>query len=45
MVRAIVAGAGGRMGGRIINMIHKTEGITLSAAFEHPDSPVVGQEP
>jgi len=44
MVRAIVAGAGGRMGGRIINMIHKTEGITLSAAFEHPDSPVVGQD-
>ncbi|NOR06097.1 MAG: 4-hydroxy-tetrahydrodipicolinate reductase [Deltaproteobacteria bacterium] len=44
MVRAIVAGAGGRMGGRIINMIHKTEDITLSAAFEHPDSPAVGQD-
>ena len=44
MVRAIVAGAGGRMGGRIINMIHKTEGITLNAAFEHPDSPAVGQD-
>lgn len=44
MVRAIVAGAGGRMGGRIINMIHKTEGINLSAAFEHPDSPFVGQD-
>ena len=44
MVRAIVAGAGGRMGGRIINMIHKTEGITLSAAFEHPDSRAVGQD-
>ncbi|MEA1992257.1 MAG: 4-hydroxy-tetrahydrodipicolinate reductase [Thermodesulfobacteriota bacterium] len=44
MVRAIVAGAGGRMGGRIINMIHKTEGITLSAAFEYPDSPAVGQD-
>ena len=44
MVRAIVAGAGGRMGGRIINMIHNTEGINLSAAFENPDSPVVGQD-
>ena len=44
MVRAIVAGAGGRMGGRIINMINKTEGITLNAAFEHPDSPAVGQD-
>ncbi len=44
MVRAIVAGAGGRMGGRIINMIHKTEGINLSAAFEHQGSPAVGQD-
>ncbi len=44
MVRAIVAGAGGRMGGRIINIIHNTEGITLGAAFEHPDSPAVGQD-
>ncbi|MEA1866580.1 MAG: 4-hydroxy-tetrahydrodipicolinate reductase [Thermodesulfobacteriota bacterium] len=44
MIRAIVAGAGGRMGGRIINMIHETEGITPGAAFEHPDSPAVGQD-
>jgi len=44
MVRSIVAGAGGRMGSRIINMIHKTEGITLNAVFEHPDSPAVGQD-
>lgn len=44
MIRAIVAGAGGRMGGRIINMINNTEGITLKAAFEHPDSPAVGQD-
>ncbi len=44
MVRAIVAGAGGRMGGRIINMIKEDDGITLSAAFEHPDSPWVGKD-
>lgn len=44
MVRAIVAGAGGRMGGRITNVIHNTEGITLKAAFEHPDSPAVGKD-
>ncbi len=44
MVRAIVAGAGGRMGGRIITMINETEGIELAAAFERPDSPVVGQD-
>ncbi len=44
MVRAIVAGAGGRMGGRIITMISQTEGIELSAAFERPDSPAVGKD-
>jgi len=44
MVRAIVAGAGGRMGGRIITMITQAEGIELSAAFERPDSPSVGQD-
>jgi len=44
MVRAIVAGAGGRMGSRITNVIHNTEGITLKAAFEHPDSPAVGKD-
>ncbi len=44
MIKAIVAGAAGRMGGRIINMIHDTEGITLAAAFERADSPAVGQD-
>ncbi len=44
MIRAIVAGAGGRMGGRIINIIRDTEGIELSAAFERQDCPVVGQD-
>lgn len=44
MVRAIVAGAAGRMGARIINVINETEGITLAGAFEHPESPCVGQD-
>lgn len=44
MIRAIVAGAGGRMGGRIINIIHITEGICLGAAFERGDSPAVGKD-
>ncbi len=44
MVHAIVAGAAGRMGRRIINMIQRTEGIGLGAAFERPDSPAVGQD-
>ncbi len=44
MVKAIVAGAGGRMGGRIIAMIKEADGIELSAAFERPDSPAVGKD-
>ncbi len=44
MIKAIVAGAGGRMGGRIITTIHEAEGIILGGAFEHPDSPAVGKD-
>ncbi len=44
MVRAIVAGAAGRMGSRIIHNIMATEGIELVAAFERPDSPAVGKD-
>jgi len=44
MVRAIVAGAAGRMGKRIINAISVTEGITLAGAFERPDHPDVGKD-
>jgi len=44
MVNVIVAGAAGRMGARIINVIGQTEGVTLSGAFEHPDSPFINQD-
>ncbi|OCC16231.1 Dihydrodipicolinate reductase [Dissulfuribacter thermophilus] len=44
MIKAIVAGAAGRMGGRIINIINDTEGIELGAAFEHPESQDVGKD-
>jgi 4-hydroxy-tetrahydrodipicolinate reductase len=44
MVKAIVAGAAGRMGARIINMIHQGEGITLAGAFEHPKNRYVDQD-
>ncbi|MBA2848161.1 4-hydroxy-tetrahydrodipicolinate reductase [Thermosulfuriphilus ammonigenes] len=44
MVKAIVAGAAGRMGGRIIHNIVQTEGIELVGAFEHPQSPAVGKD-
>jgi len=44
MVKAIVAGAAGRMGGRIIHTIQQTEGMFLGAAFERPDHPAVGRD-
>jgi 4-hydroxy-tetrahydrodipicolinate reductase len=37
MIQAIVAGAAGRMGMRIISMIQQDPSITLVAAFERPD--------
>ena len=44
MIKAIVAGAGGRMGGRIITMINEAPDVTLGGAFEHPESPAAGQD-
>ncbi len=44
MVKAIVAGAGGKMGGRIISLIFGTEGIEVSAAFERKGHPFVGKD-
>jgi len=43
-VKAIVAGAGGKMGKRIIYIIQQTEGIKLIGAFEHPDHPDIGRD-
>jgi 4-hydroxy-tetrahydrodipicolinate reductase len=42
MVNIIVAGAAGRMGARIINVISQTDGVKLTGAFERPDSPSIG---
>ncbi|WP_022852927.1 4-hydroxy-tetrahydrodipicolinate reductase [Thermodesulfatator atlanticus] len=44
MVKAIVAGAAGRMGTRIIHNILEADDITLVGAFERPDSPAVGKD-
>jgi len=44
MVKAIVAGAAGRMGGRIIHMIRQSPHVELAAAFERPDHPGVGSD-
>ena len=44
MIKAIVAGTAGRMGGRIIKTILETDGIELGASFERSDHPVVGKD-
>jgi len=44
MTQAIVAGAAGKMGVRIIHMIYQQKGITLAGAFERPGHPSVGQD-
>ena len=44
MVRAIVAGAAGRMGVRVIHMIQQSRDVELAAAFERPDHPSVGRD-
>jgi 4-hydroxy-tetrahydrodipicolinate reductase len=44
VIKAIVAGAAGRMGGRIIHMIRLRKDISLAGAFERPDHPATGQD-
>ena len=44
MVKAIVTGACGKMGSRIISMILETDGIELAGAVEHPDHSAIGKD-
>lgn len=44
MTKAIVAGAAGRMGKRIIHMIQQDPETSLSGAFELPDSPCINKD-
>ncbi len=44
MIKAIVSGPAGRMGGRIIHMLEEAEGITLAGAFERPGHPAVDKD-
>jgi len=44
MVKLIVAGACGRMGSRIIALAEQAKGVSVAAAFEHPDHPKIGEE-
>jgi len=44
MIKVIVAGAAGRMGGRIIHMLEGVSGLELAGAFEKTGHPAVGQD-
>jgi len=44
MVKAIVTGAGGRMGGRIISIIAETKAMELAGAVEQKGHPAVGRD-
>jgi 4-hydroxy-tetrahydrodipicolinate reductase len=44
MIKTIVAGAGGRMGGRISQLIRESPDLTLSGALEKEGHPAVGQD-
>jgi 4-hydroxy-tetrahydrodipicolinate reductase len=44
MIRAIVTGAGGRMGGRIVSLLAETDGIELKGAVERKGHPLLGKD-
>ncbi|MBI5233649.1 MAG: 4-hydroxy-tetrahydrodipicolinate reductase [Deltaproteobacteria bacterium] len=44
MIKAVVTGAAGRMGGRIISLIRDTSGIELSGALERGGHPAVAKD-
>ena len=43
-IRVVVAGAGGRMGHRVISQINAAEDMTLSGALERPDHHALGDD-
>ncbi|MGB9628659.1 MAG: 4-hydroxy-tetrahydrodipicolinate reductase, partial [Thermodesulfobacteriota bacterium] len=44
IIQAIVVGAAGKMGSRIIHVIKETPGIELHQAIERPDHPLIGKD-
>jgi 4-hydroxy-tetrahydrodipicolinate reductase len=44
MIKTIVAGAGGRMGGRIIRLIQESPELTMAGALEQAGHPAVGRD-
>jgi 4-hydroxy-tetrahydrodipicolinate reductase len=43
-IKAIVIGAAGKMGSRVIHIIHETPSIVLYRAIERPDHPSLGRD-
>jgi 4-hydroxy-tetrahydrodipicolinate reductase len=44
MIKAVVTGAAGRMGSRIINILSTSEGFSLGGALEKKGHPLLGQD-
>jgi 4-hydroxy-tetrahydrodipicolinate reductase len=44
MIKAIVMGAGGRMGGRISSLLAATEGVEVAAGVEKKGHPAIGKD-
>jgi 4-hydroxy-tetrahydrodipicolinate reductase len=44
MIKAIVTGAGGRMGGRIISLLSQAHEIKLAGAVEQKGHVLIGQD-
>ncbi|MGH7263508.1 MAG: 4-hydroxy-tetrahydrodipicolinate reductase, partial [Candidatus Rokuibacteriota bacterium] len=44
MVELVVAGAAGRMGGRIIALAREGAEFRVTGAFERPDHPALGRD-
>ena len=44
MTQVAVTGAAGRMGKTLVQAIQDADDLTLGAAFEHPDSPNIGDD-
>src|SRR5438132_13999377 len=44
MIKVIVAGAGGRMGGRLISLIGESKSLRLAGAIEKKGHPAVGRD-
>ena len=44
MIKAVVAGAAGRMGRRLVALLHENPEFTITGAFERPGHPQLGQD-